>query len=233
MKTFPELSPIDLTLPIVEHWRFPSRIETLSSIMEGDLANRSRVTLGTHAFTHVDAPAHMVLGGKTLDQLPLDVWWGDAAVVDLTTIRDNAAITAGDLEEHGQALAPGDIALLRTDLGLRVPWLEQDFWERSPFIDRSGAEWLANRGVKAVGYDFPQDYSIRELSRRKVTVEEMPCHDVLLGRGIVQVEYLCNLHLLTKPRVLFFAMPLSLGPIDGSPCRAFALQEPAPDVAAC
>ena len=229
MKTIQELCSVDLTLPIVEHWRFQPRIETVSRISDGGLANSSRLTLGSHAFTHVDPPAHMIPGGKTLDQLPLDVWWGDAMVVDLTHMGDNEAIGASDLEERGGGLVPGDIALLRTDLGLRVSWQEGDFWDRSPFVDRSGAEWLANRGVKAVGYDFPQDYSIRELRKRKVTLEEMPCHDVLLGRGIVQIEYLCNLHLLTQARVLFFAMPLSLGPIDGSPCRAFALQEATPD----
>ena len=222
-----ELRLVDLSLPIVEHWRFRPHFETVSSISEGNLSNSSRVTLGTHAFTHVDPPAHMIAGGKTLDQLSSDLWWGDAVVVDLTDKGDSAAISALDLEERGQELAAGDIALLRTDLGLRISWRERDFWDRSPFVERSGAEWLASRGVKAVGYDFPQDYPIRELSKRKVTLHEMPCHDVLLGRGIVQIEYLCNLNLLTRQRVLFFAMPLKLGPIDGSPCRAFALQEPA------
>ena len=227
MKTTQELRLVDLTLPIVEHWRFQPRIETVSSISAGGLANSSRITLGTHAFTHVDPPAHMIPGGKPLNQVPIDQWWGEAVVVDLTDKSDNEAIRAADLEERGQDLVTGDIALLRTDLGLRLSWRERDFWDRSPFVDRSGAEWLANRGVKAVGYDFPQDYSIRELSKRKVTLQEMPCHEVLLGSGIVQVEYLCNLHLLEQQRVLFFAMPLSLGPIDGSPCRAFALEEPA------
>ena len=233
MKNIRELRLVDLTLPVVEHWRFQPRIETVSRISEGALANSSRITLGTHAFTHVDAPAHMIPGGKTLDQLPHDLWWGEAVVVDLTHKGDEAAIAADDLEERGRGLLAGDIALLRTDLGLRFSWQERDYWDRSPFVDRSGAEWLANRGVKAVGYDFPQDYSIRELRKRKVTLQEMPCHDVLLGRGIVQVEYLCNLHLLSQQKVLFFAMPLSLGPIDGSPCRAFALQEPTPERSAC
>lgn len=224
MKKIEDLRLVDLTLPIIEHWRFQPRIETVSRVDTGAMSTSSRVTLGTHAFTHVDAPAHMIAGGKTLDQLSSDLWWGNATVIDLTQKKDNAAITALDLEECGSGIAVGDIALLRTDFGLRVSWQDREFWDRSPFVERSGAEWLANRGVKAVGYDFPQDYCIRELGKRKITLQEMPCHDVLLGRGVVQIEYLCNLHLLTQPRVIFFAMPLKLGPIDGSPCRAFALQ---------
>jgi kynurenine formamidase len=118
----------------------------------------------------------------------------------------------------------GDIALLCTALARRHSWLERDFWQRSPYLERSACEWLAAREVKAVGYDFPQDFAIRELgTARRHTTADFPAHDVMLSRDIVQIEYLVDLDRLERERVLFFAMPLKLGSVDGGPCRAFAL----------
>src|SRR5579884_2865823 len=55
----------------------------------------SRLTLGTHAGTHVDPPSHLFSGGATVDNLPLDVLIGPAQLVDLVRGRP---VTAGDLE---------------------------------------------------------------------------------------------------------------------------------------
>ena len=33
-----------------------------------------RFTMGTHTGTHLDAPAHIIPGGKTLDDLPLSTF---------------------------------------------------------------------------------------------------------------------------------------------------------------
>jgi arylformamidase len=48
---------------------------------------------------------------------------------------------------------------------------------------------------------------------------------VFFPRGIAVVEYLTNLHLITKRRVQFFALPISLEGADGSPVRAIALED--------
>jgi len=210
---------VDLTLPVQPHWRF--QFEAVSQ--RSGPATATRISLLTHAFTHADAPSHMIPGGAALDQVPLDRFWGEAAVLDLDDTADSEAITAERLARAGH-LRRGDVALLRSGLELRHPIGSREFWTRSPYLDRGAAAWLRDAGVKAVGYDFPQDEVIRRLPDPELRLSDFPAHEVLLGAGIVQVEYLVNLHRLREPRVLFFALPLALGALDGSPVRAVALE---------
>lgn len=215
---------VDLSLPIEAHWRFQPQLEPATRMSLGALSDTTRITLGSHTFTHVDAPSHMIPGGPTLDRVPLDSFWGEAAVIDCRGVADASAITSGHLDERGGDLRAGDIALLCSALELRHSWRSREFWQNSPYLDRSACEWLLARGVKAVGYDFPQDEVIRRLPDDRLSLADFPAHDILLGHGAIQIEYLSRLHELTRPRVQFFALPLSLGALDGGPCRAFALE---------
>jgi kynurenine formamidase len=205
------------------HWRFQSELTPLSSLENGDHSAATRITLGSHTFTHVDAPSHMIKGGLTLDRMPLDRFWGKAAVVDLQDVPDDHPITAEVLKMRGEHVRRGDIALLCTGLDARYATDTREYWLHAPWLDHSAAEWLRDRRVKAVGYDFPQDHVIRRLPEPALKLIDFPVHQVLLVAEIVQVEYLVNLTSVTEPRVTFFALPLSLGALDGSPCRAVAL----------
>jgi Predicted metal-dependent hydrolase len=80
--------------------------------------------------------------------------------------------------------------------------------------------------VKAVGYDYPPDYSVRTGifdPGKKVPREECTTHYILFPAGITVVEYLTNLHLIGAPRCRFMAFPLALDGADGSPVRAVAM----------
>ena len=66
---------IDLTLPIVPHWRCmqPDEVIEKCSTDKGDPASVTRFPLQTHWYTHIDAPIHQFAGGKTLSDYPLDI----------------------------------------------------------------------------------------------------------------------------------------------------------------
>jgi arylformamidase len=214
---------VDLSLKVQPHWRFKYESRPAPSPSSGPFVN-SNILVGSHSFTHVDAPSHVTGGVTSIDDVALARWWGLATVIDLTGKGENEAIGARDLAEGCHITEPGAIALLRTDRDLKVSPAEPAYWSKSPYVDRSGAEWLLERGVKAVGYDFPQDYGARHVSNGSVIdMREMPCHDILLREGVPQVEYLSRLHMLGPGPVLFFSLPLRLSGLDGSPCRAFAL----------
>lgn len=63
---------IDLTLPIVPHWRCMHEDEIIEkcSTDKGDPASVTRFPLQTHWYTHIDAPIHQFAGGKTLNDFP-------------------------------------------------------------------------------------------------------------------------------------------------------------------
>src|SRR5512140_2300833 len=73
----------------------PIQIERVLQIEKGDLANVSRLAFGNHTGTHIDPPSHFIIGGKTVDQLDLNVLYGPARVVDLGAV--GRVITASDL----------------------------------------------------------------------------------------------------------------------------------------
>jgi kynurenine formamidase len=218
---------VDLSHKIVfPHWRWkPERVVT-SSHADGEMFTSSRITMPLHGFTHVDAPMHFLPDTEAISDLPLERWCGEAAVVDLSHLGADDGITADDLERHGQHVQAGDIALLRTDWDQKEDIGRREFWTRAPFTTREAAEWLVSRDVKAVGYDYPPDPSLRMNPEHPGTIarEHHVTHDVFFPRGIAVIEYLANLRDIGKPRTLFMALPLRVDGGDGSPVRAVALE---------
>jgi len=218
---------VDLTYTMKPHWRWHFEPELQRSHGPKEHFLVHFFTTSCHSFTHVDAPLHFVPGGKTLAELPLTQWVGEAAVVHLAPVEPEQAIDAPDLERAGAHVREGDIVLLRTDWPRRCDVMSREFWGVGPYITREACEWLVERGVRTVGYDFPTDYILRYAvtdPEREIKKEECTTHDVLLPRGICQVEYMTNLHLLEgRSRVQVYILPLSVEGVEGCPARAIAV----------
>ena len=54
--------------------------QTLSSTAAGDLYNLTAFSMCAHNGTHIDAPFHFLGNGRTVEQLPLDIFVGDCYV---------------------------------------------------------------------------------------------------------------------------------------------------------
>ena len=219
---------VDLTFPIKPHFRWKVSTELKAAHARGDLFNVTVLTIHCHAFTHVDAPVHFLPGAKHITQMPVDQWVGEAAVVDLTHVPENGEVTAADLERQGQHVKAGDIALLRTDWPRRVSVETEKFWRDAPFTGRSACDWLIQRKVKTVGYDYPPDYCVRTMTfepQTKLAREDNTTHQAFFPAGITVVEYLTNLDQIGTPRCRFVALPLPVEGADGSPVRAVAMVE--------
>ena len=214
---------IDLTMPVAPHWRFPMSLEQLQSHERGDIFQASRLTLGVHGFTHVDAPRHCVPGGPTIEAVALDTVCGQATILDVSHVTPNHGITPEELAAAGE-INRNDLVLLRSSWERQMDYTTRDFWLQAPYLTREATEWLAARGPRAVGFDFPQDYVIRELVSRQPALEEFPTHELLLARGVILIEYLVNLSAIPGPTTLFMAAPLKAPGSDGGPARAIAVE---------
>ncbi|MCU1579390.1 MAG: hypothetical protein JWP19_1594 [Rhodoglobus sp.] len=220
---------IDLTLPTKRHWRWFARVMKWHSIEEGDHFNHTYITANSHGFTHADGPNHFLEDGMDIASVPLERYWGEAIVIDLTHLGANDGITAEELEKHASDVKEGDIVLLRTDWPLKQSWESRDFWGQAPYTDRSACDWLIARKVKLVGYDYPPDYVLRyEVTQpgkqETVAKEENTTHDAFFKEGIAVIEYLANLDKITRRRVEFFALPIPVVGADGAPVRAVAIE---------
>lgn len=215
---------IDLTMPITPHWRFGMALDRTQAHEDGHVFQISKLTLGVHGFTHVDAPRHCVPGGPTIEAVALETVCGTAKVLDVSHAGPNHGIGPDELAAAG-SVARGDLLLVRSNWERQVAYTTRDFWLQAPYLTDAAAAWLAERQPRAVGFDFPQDYVIRELVNRQPALREFPTHDLLLARGIILIEYLVNLAAIAGPTTLFMAAPLKLPGSDGAPARAVAIEQ--------
>lgn len=218
---------IDLTLTVRDHWRWPVGLETTQTY-EDNFFLQQLIHFNPHSFTHVDAPLHFLPDGCSIEEVPLEKFCGEAAVVDLSHLGENDGVTAAELDKHGQHIRASDIVLLRTDWPLKCDYMTKDFWTKAPYTARDACEWLVERNVKTVGYDYPCDYLLRyEVlnPNHKSKREDNTTHDVFFKHGIMVIEYVVNQHLLKKTRVQFMALPIPFEGAGGSPVRAIAIEE--------
>lgn len=217
------LSAIDLSFRIdPAHFRWGGERMLSERLDDGAPFTTTRFGQSAHAFTHADAPSHVMADGADLADVALSTWVGSATVLDVSACADDAAITADTLQRASSTIAEDEIVLVRTDWDLRRDIADENYWTESPWLDRSAAEWLRERRPRAVGFDFPQDAAIRRtIAGERPAPAEFVTHDVLLRHGIGLIEYLRGLHQLGS-RALLVAAPIALAHSDGGPSRAVA-----------
>jgi arylformamidase len=182
----------------------PFEFEPVKRISQGASSNVSKVVMGTHAGTHVDAPKHFFDDKPGVDALPLDLLIGRARVIDVP-------VRGGITEAH---LSP---AGLREDLRvlLRTPnsrlWSTNDgFHEDYTYLAESGARYLVDQGVKVVGIDY--------LSVEQFHKAGAPAHHALLGNNVVIIEAL-DLSQAEAGHYEMYCLPLRIEGADGAPAR--------------
>ena len=190
------------------------QVEQVSSINQGDASNLSRLNLGCHTGTHVDAPHHFVEGGLTVDKLPLDLLMGPAFVAHVDKLEGNS-IEVFDL---------ASIHFPRNTERLLLKTSNSYFWQDriSEFepgyihLSRQAAEWLVKRGVRLVGVDY--------MSVDAFGNGDHPVHQTLLGAGVVIVEGL-NLSRVPAGHCRLVCLPLKVEGGDGAPARVLVIRD--------
>lgn len=180
----------------------------------------SSVSMFCHYGTHVDAPNHFIRDGIAIDQVPLDRIMGPAAVIELSDFGQDGKITGGVLEDRGRHVLRNDIAVLRTGWSDKH-WGAETFWKQGPYLTADAGDWLVERGVKAIVYDFSEEYVVRNHGFRG---EDCIVHHKILGNSIFNIEYVIDLAKIERPRCAIVAMPLKLQGLDGAPARVIALE---------
>ena len=205
-----------LTFPNLNHPR--TEVTQLARHRVEGRATR-RLVLGTHTGTHFDAPLHFIEDGGSIDQVPLSTLVGPAVVADLGP--------AGPLEEISLARLQGavDGTLRHPRVLLRFGWSARfggmDFYAESPFLARDACRWLVEQGAALVGMDIPSPDDPRLGFGSE---EDSPNHHILLGAGVILLEYLNDLERITAPEVFLAALPLRVRGADGAPARVIAIE---------
>lgn len=200
------MSLIDITLPLSPETPTykgkKRRVELVPSRKIEQGANETLLTFESHTGTHVDAPLHMIAGGRAIDRYPLNWFEGKALVVE---IRGTDRITDEHLMPFIEEPFPGDFLLLKTDNSFTD--LNR---ENFTYLAESGAHLLAELSLKGVGID-------------SLGIERdqpgHPTHRLLLEKDILIFEGLA-LGKVPAGWYHFQAYPLLILDGDGAPARA-------------
>lgn len=232
----PEFMRIDVTYQ--DHQAGAAEFEELLEIdrrllRDGEGPAGERLSIGTHATTHVDAPWHYnsrIAGAPapTIEELPLDWFYGPGVVVDARHKADGDPVTRDEMRDGiaaaGHQLRPGDIVLVHTGRDAFIA--ERDFMWRGPGVTVEATRWLHESGVRVMGidawgWDAPLDRQAAEARRRDEPGILWAAHQADLPYS--QIERLTNLDALPATGFTVACFPLKIKRASAAPARVVAI----------
>jgi kynurenine formamidase len=188
---------------------------------------------GTHNSTHVDAPWHYnstVAGerAQTIDELPLEWFFGPGVVLDMTAKPDGDPMTADEARDElariDHELTEGEIVLVRT--GRDEFYAQPDYMARGCGVTAEATHWLFEQGVRVMGidawgWDAPLHMQAAEAIERDEPGVFWAAHQADLP--YCQIERLCNLAALPPTGFEVACFPLKIVGASAGPARAVAI----------
>ena len=166
--------------------------EVLADMGKGDIINLTALSLCAHNGTHLDAPAHFIKDGKTIDELDPAAFLGGCYVA-----RHEGDVTADD-------------AVVILQKAADVHAAERILIAGRTTVTEAAARVFAEARIKLIGNES-----------QTVGPENAPMavHLILLEADVVLLEGLVLAH-VPEGKYFLTAAPLNLGGCEGSPCRA-------------
>jgi kynurenine formamidase len=189
----------------------PPRITQATTIAADGFAEKL-LAMYSHTGTHMDAPAHMLAGGPTLDAIDAGRFVGPGIVLDVS-FAAGGRVGPELIERNADRIAAAKWVLLRS--GWSRYWGAERYFEDFPVLSEEAARRLIEFDLHGVGVDM--------ISVDPVGDPDFGVHRILLGKGLVIVENLTDLSPLGNGGFTFVALPLRIKDGDGSPVRAAAL----------
>jgi arylformamidase len=189
-----------------------SREQSKEHYAPGTQFQIGKIEMVANTGTYLDSPFHRYEDGKDLSELELN------SLADLEGIVVSGKRGEGrgiDVEAFGKLELKGKAVLIHT--GWSAHWRTDEYFKGHPFLTKSAAQLLVNRGASLVGIDSYNIDDTADLSR--------PAHSILLRAGIPIVEHMCNLDRLPTAGFRFFAVPVRVKGFGTFPVRAFAIVE--------
>lgn len=201
---------LDISMPITEDMNVykddPAKkpVITVVSDFSNAPAHETKIEMNIHTGTHIDMPLHMLENGQTIKDINLEKVFTKCKVFDLVHVDEKIS------KEHlsGKTIAEGDFILLKTKNSL-----VKNPGKNFIYLDKSGAEYLADRKVCGVGIDslgIERDQPDHET------------HKILLSLGVIILEGLI-LKDIEEGEYFLSALPINIPSAEGAPVRAVLL----------
>jgi arylformamidase len=184
----------------------PTVLKTSSIQDDGYL--ETKLIFDTHLGTHLDAPAHMLEGGRFLGNYPLSRFTGKAMVIKVP--EGEKSISAKFLEQFKSDFEPVDFILFNT--GWSQYWGEESYYYGFPVLEEGAVDWLTSFFIKGIGVDA--------ISVDPVGGKNWNNHHLFFCQDIIIIENLIFPDNIDNLAGELFCFPLSIEEADGSPVRA-------------
>jgi kynurenine formamidase len=205
--------PMTETLSRIPH--FPQPVFRKLTTKPPANSNVTEIQMVVHFGTHLDAPCHWINGAPSMDQVPLERFYG-AGVIWRIDAQDRGAIGVADLERARPRMQEGDIVLIDTGWWR---FMNTERYEEHPFLTGEACDWLVAGGARIVGMD---NSSPDQAAHYRSKDYDFPVHNTLLGNGVLIAEHLTNLTVLAGRRVEIMFLGLNIVGCDGAPARPIA-----------
>jgi kynurenine formamidase len=224
---------IELSNPVgdgIPVWpSFPPVDLERTSLAARDGFTMERLEMRSHTATHIDAPAHFIPEGKTVDDFPIDAFMGEGVVVDLTPKEPEEPITRADIEAYESEIQPGDVVMLHTGWDEYYGQTPEYLFE-FPYLTGEAAKYIVSLDPKAVGTEGASVggwYDEVPAHGPSTDVHPADSHLPLLENDVIPIEEVRNLDQVLdgaeSRRADFFFPPLNVQGTGGCSVRAFAL----------
>ncbi|MBL7006637.1 MAG: cyclase family protein [Spirochaetia bacterium] len=187
---------------------------------ENDGFIETKITLYSHTGTHIDAPAHLLSDGLSLDDLPIEHFIGKAVILDFSQAEGvgggfgGTRIGVDRLKHYEEKIGNAEFILLKT--GWEHYWGDAEYFENFPFLSEESAEWLSTFTLKGVGIDA--------ISIDAMNSDSFNVHKIFLQKNILIIENLCNFASIGEEYFILSILPLKNRKADGSPVRAITIE---------
>jgi kynurenine formamidase len=234
-----------LMIPEIDYQNHEDQIDYMLSFFPGatreDLPNGlawalENVKLTTHSGTHIDAPWHyhptMNNGEKawTIDEVPLEWFFGDGVVVDFSDKPDGYATTIDDFKQYFEKIhytpKEGTIVLVHT--GASKKWGTKEYLTAGCGMGRDVTLWLIDQGIRTVGtdawsWDRPLSLIAKDFAKTKDKSLIWEGHFAGMEKAYCQMEKLTNLDKLPATGFKISCFPVKLKRASAGWIRAVAM----------
>ena len=165
--------------------------------------SNSKMSLGCHTGTHMDAPRHVFEKGGDINSIPLSTLVGDCKVIEVFGEEVDEKSVAVHLPRRGDR-----ILLKTTNSQHNNPRV---FNENYIYFTKGAAKLLVEAQVMLVGTDGPSVDSING--------PEFPAHTLFCEAGVAVLENL-SLTEVEPGSYTLICLPMKIDGADGAPVRA-------------
>ncbi len=190
---------------------FPGDVSPIFKPIANIEENNYRETqflIHSHLGTHIDAPAHMLKNGLTLDKMDISSFSGKALLIEVD--KRNRIIEKPLVQQFQKELKGVEFVLFNT--GWSKFWGEKRYFEGFPTLSPDALDLLLQFPLKGIGFDT--------ISADPVESTDYKNHYSIFEKGMIIIENLIFPGNLNERKGEFSCFPIPYEKADGSPVRA-------------